>query len=159
MLNIIFPSLSWVFKLKQTVNDFSSILSILPWIPCFSLATWNKRMYPHVRGWVSNGCSICNKFRNKTTMLKSFWPCSGKALAADGRADFRLDWKLCWECGPQQSSGQKSVKPRMIRDNCITQKHFWICKERTFRPLDHQEGSLLNSDVVQSHENFSNGAL
>lgn len=135
MLNIIFPILSWVFKLKQTVYDLSSTLSILPWIPCFSLS-WTKKKYPHYRQWVSNGYRICNKFWKKPTVLKSFWPCSRKALAADERADFTLDWQLTWECDPQQASGEKSAKPHIFWGICIRQKHFWICKGRTFRPLD-----------------------
>lgn len=142
MLNTIFPSLSWVFKLKQTVYYLSSTLSILPCILYFSFSILKKRLYPHYRQWVSNGYNICNKFWKNPTMLKSFWPCSGKALAAEESADFWLDWQLTWECEPQQSGG-KSVKPHALWNICISQKHFWICKERTFRPLDHPERSAL----------------
>lgn len=44
-------------------------------------------------------------------MFKSFWQCSGKALSADGRADFRLDWQLTWECDPAIIRGKISQTP------------------------------------------------
>lgn len=71
------------------------------------------------------------------------------------------DWTGSWpgNVTPQLLSEEKSVKPSILWDICISQKHFCICKERIFRLLDHQEGSLLHSDVVQSQEHFNDGAL
>lgn len=148
------PSLSWTFKPKQTDCDLSSVLLILTWSPCTSLAIWEKRMprfrmYPHYTAWISNSYMVCNK------SWKAIDCDSAKALAADGRADFKPDWQTCWECDPRNSHGEKTVNPCILRNICISQKHFWICKERTFRPLDRKEGCLPQCDGVQSNEHYN----
>lgn len=130
---------------------------------CVSPSLSSTKRYTHI---IDSGFQMATAFAtnfgkklfNKSHfLLKSFWPCSGKAVAADERADLRLDWQLgMW---PPAIIREKSVKLSPLWEISISQKHFCICKERTFRPLDHQEGILLHSDVVQSPEHFNNGAL
>ena len=140
MLNMIFPSLSWTYKLKQTDWDLTSVLLNLTWRSCSFLAVWvyRFRTYLLCTVWFSKSCMICNKFRKKHSAEKLL-------IVAVGRLFHLMEGQISnWtgSCAgnvtPQQSFGEKIVNSSTPRNFCMSQKHFRICKERMSRPLDHK---------------------